>query len=128
MENKMYGFPGQSTVIVLLPYLDPPEGAIPCQPRPSDDAILGADGTWGPSAPSSISRRQIRIWMAIHGIPESDVLGAIAALDDETTRMIAKIAWEESITYERTDPILQEIATGLGYSDLAVVFAEASEY
>jgi hypothetical protein len=78
--------------------------------------------------PTTISPRQIRIWLITHGISIAVVEQAIASIPDETQRQIVQVEWEYSPYVERTHPWLEALGSALGLDSAAIdqAFREAS--
>lgn len=78
--------------------------------------------------PSSVTARQIRLWLVTHGISLSSVDAAIATIPDDTTRQIVSIEWEYAPYVERSHPMLIPLAFALGMNESQVdqAFREAA--
>jgi len=78
--------------------------------------------------PTSVTARQIRLWLVTHGISLSSVDAAIANIQDETTRQIVSVEWEYAPYVDRSHPMLIPLAFALGMSESAVdeAFREAA--
>lgn len=103
---------------------------IPVPPKPSEDAVWNA-GSWfvpDPVVPSSVTARQIRLWLVQNGYALSQVEQAIDSIEDATQREIIKIEWEYAPYIERSHGMLASIAAALGLDSSAVdqAFVEAS--
>lgn len=70
--------------------------------------------------PSSISPRQIRLWLVSNGIALAGVDSAIDAIADETLREKTKIEWEFSPYIERNHPMIGVLGASLGLSDAQI--------
>lgn len=95
---------------------EPPEGAIEV-PLPPADARMVWDGSqFGEVAalvPQVVTRRQARQALLLAGLLD-DVPVAIAAIEDDTQRRMAQIEWEDSLEFERSRPLVTEIAAAIG--------------
>jgi len=103
----------------------------PAPPKPAENAVWGA-GTWvipPVVIPESISARQIRLWLIMHGISLAAVEQAIDQIPDEQQRDITRVEWEYAPYVERTHPMLIPLATVLGLSSEIIdqAFIEASQ-
>lgn len=84
--------------------------------------------------PDTVTRRQLRLWLVRRGIAPSAVEAAIAAMP-EPQRTEATIEWQDATQYERTNPLLVQLAGAvLGLSGEALdaaldqAFREAAAY
>lgn len=98
--------------------------------KPSNDAVWN-NGSWtipSPSIPSTISARQVRIWLIQNGIGLSVVENAIDNIPDPATRDITRVEWEYAPYIERNHPMLVPLAQSLGLSesDIDRAFIEGS--
>jgi len=79
----------------------------------------GYDGTIFSAPPSIISEvtpRQIRIALMLSGVSTADINTAIDGLP-EPTKTIAKIEWEYSISFIRTNVLVAVVGQLLGWND-----------
>lgn len=78
--------------------------------------------------PSSISPRQIRLWLVENGISLNAVDVAINGIEDELLREKTKIEWEFSPYVERNHPMINTLGVALGLSSEQIdqAFIEAS--
>jgi hypothetical protein len=100
-------------------------------PNKPGENYLWNKGVWEPivpSVPTSISARQIRIWLVQNGINLSQIESAINNIDNITLRDITKIEWEYAPYIERSHPMLVPLAQSLGLSesDIDRAFMEAA--
>lgn len=63
-----------------------------------------------------ITRRQLRLWLLSNGIYDTDVRAAIDSIEDQTSKAIALIEWEDSSVYERNHPLISEIGLSMGFT------------
>lgn len=94
--------------------LDPPSGGIEVPEPPADaraiwDVVADAWIEPGPILPN-LSARQLRLMLLSIGISSAMVGAEIAAIADETERAAAEIEWEYASTYERTHPLIDQMA------------------
>lgn len=75
--------------------------------------------------PTIISRRQLKLALVLSGFNLSIIEGAINGLP-EPNRSIALISWNDAITFDRTDGLLQSLAASLEI-DLNTLFIEAAK-
>lgn len=68
----------------------------------------------GPTVPYIISPRQVRLLLLQQG--ELSNVEAMIAQQDEATR----ITWEYATEFRRNDPLLNQLAANLGYSEAAI--------
>ena len=104
----------------------PPEG---CTAMPSDQLPPGWQRAPDePSVPTSISARQIRLWLIQHGITLATVEAAIDGIADAVTRESVRIEWEYAPYVERSHPWLVPLATALGLDEAGIdaAFREAA--
>ena len=102
------------------------------------DALLSGAGVWDaatrsvqPAAaavPSTVSARQIRLWLVRHGVSLAAVDAAIAAIPDAQAREECRVEWDFAPWVERSHPMLIPLAAGLGLSESQVddAFREAA--
>jgi len=78
--------------------------------------------------PSTVSPRQIRLWLVEHGISLSTIDSAINSIEDELLKEKTKIEWEFSPYVERQHPMINTIGSILGLSveQIDIAFTEAS--
>jgi hypothetical protein len=81
------------------------------------------------SVPTSVSARQIRLWLVAHGVSLAAVEAAIDAIPDALQRDSVRVEWEYAPYVERSHPMLVPLAAALGLSERQVdqAFAEASQ-
>jgi len=103
----------------------------------ADDLLSGA-GVWDaatrsvqPAAaavPSTVSARQIRLWLVRHGVSLAAVDAAIDAIPDAQAREECRVEWDFAPWVERSHPMLIPLAAGLGLSESQVddAFREAA--
>lgn len=98
--------------------------------KPSENAVW-KDGEWiipEPVIPSSVSARQIRLWLITHGISLASVETAILAIEDPVTRDKTLVEWEYAPYVERSHPLLITLAASFGLTSEQVdqAFMQAS--
>lgn len=98
--------------------------------KPTEDAIWN-NGSWiipQPVVPSTVSARQVRIWLIQHGISLEQVYIAIDSIQDTVMRDITKVEWEYAPYIERNHPMLPVLAQALGLTEdiLDQAFIEAN--
>jgi hypothetical protein len=105
---------------------------LPAPEKPSDDAEW-VGGAWfvppaAPAVPSTVSARQIRLWLVRNGISLDSVSAAIANIADPLTRESVGIEWEYAPYIERAHPMLLPLAEVLGLTSeqLDAAFVEAA--
>jgi hypothetical protein len=78
--------------------------------------------------PTSISARQIRLWLIQHGIQLDQIDNAIQQIQDDMVRQTVKIEWEYAPYVERSHPWLIPLAQSLGLNEEQIdqAFREAS--
>lgn len=69
--------------------------------------------------PASVTRRQAKQALRLAGLL-ANVQTAIDAIEDETTRDLAQIEWDDSQEFQRNRPILIQLATALGLDSAAI--------
>jgi hypothetical protein len=102
------------------------------------DALLNGLAIWDsatlsvhilpPKVPSSVSARQIRLWLVQHNIPLSAIESVIDGIADQITRDTVRVEWEYAPYVERSHPWLVPLAQALGLTEEQVdeAFREAS--
>ena len=77
---------------------------------------------------SSVSARQIRLWLVSHGIGLAAVESAIDALPDAVQREAVRVEWEYAPYVERNHSMLVPLAESLGLSEgqVDMAFVEAA--
>lgn len=100
-------------------------------PQPQSNATWSGEA-WivpPPSTPSTVSPRQIRLWLIQRGISLASVDAAINGIEDATTRESVRVEWEYAPYVERSHPMLAPLAAALGLTadDVDQAFCEASE-
>lgn len=98
--------------------------------KPSEDAVWN-NGEWlvpPPVIPSTVSARQVRIWLIQNGISLSQVDSAIDSIQDPTVRDITRVEWEYAPYIERNHPMLIPLGQALGLTSeqIDTAFIEAS--
>jgi hypothetical protein len=80
------------------------------------------------SVPTSVSARQIRLWLIRHGISLAQVDAAIDAIPDQLQRDSVRVEWDYAPYVERTHPMLIPLAAALGLTEAQVdqAFIEAA--
>lgn len=99
-------------------------------PQPSPEAVWEG-GQWVmpvPEVPSSVTARQIRLWLVANGTSLAAVDAAINQIPDDAGRDRVRVEWEYAPTIDRAHPMLSQIAAGLGLSAAVLdqAFREAS--
>lgn len=81
-----------------------------------------------PQVPQVVTRRQARQALLLAGRLQ-DVQPAIDAIADPLQRGLAQIAWEDSLEFERHDPVLLQLAGVLGVTsaELDALFIQAAQ-
>lgn len=74
----------------------------------------------------SITIRQAREWLIRNG-KMADANTAVNAIVDPTEKAIVQNYWEFSQTFDLGHPVLAQLATTLGITNLQAVFNEASQ-
>ena len=80
-----------------------------------------------PPVPQSVTPRQARLALLGAGLLD-DVHAAITAIPDPVPRKAAEIEWEYATVIERSSPLVQSLAAGLGLTaaDIDALFEAAS--
>lgn len=80
------------------------------------------------AVPSTVSARQIRLWLIQHGVSLSQVDAAIASISDPMQRDSVQVEWEYAPYVERSHPMLIPLAAALGLTESQVdqAFIEAA--
>ena len=80
--------------------------------------------TGPPEVPKSVTRRQALLALYMHPAPETNLLDAveafIAAISDPVQKKIAEIYWNESVSFNRDEPMLISIGTQIGLTSLDI--------
>lgn len=61
----------------------------------------------------TLTRRQLRLALLSIGVTSVDVEAHIASVENETERAAAMIEWEDASSYERSHPLIVEVAASL---------------
>jgi len=82
-----------------------------------------------PPVPFKVSPRQLRLAMLAGGINPSTVTAAIDAIPDAAQKAAALVEWEYAIWFERTHPLINSLAAGLGLTsdDVDNLFRQANQ-
>jgi hypothetical protein len=80
-----------------------------------------------PEVPSSVSARQIRLWLIANGISLSQIDNLIEAMPDPQQREYTRVEWEYAPYIERNHPMVATFATALNLSNVDIdnAFIEA---
>ena len=62
----------------------------------------------------TLTRRQFRLTLAIHGYDLNAIESLIEQIEDPLQRTIAQVEWQDSTSFERTSPTLLTMANLLG--------------
>lgn len=78
--------------------------------------------------PTSVTARQIRLWLVQHGISLAAVEAAIDAIPDAAARDSVRVEWEYAPYVERSHAMLVPLAEALGLTEAQVdqAFREAA--
>jgi hypothetical protein len=113
-------------------------------PRPLLDGETVVESEWdsdlnqpiGVTMPPSpavteVTRYQIRTWLVLNYGPTilTQIDGMLAAITDETQRVLAQIAWESATVIRLADPLTLQFGAALGLSEsqMAEAFEVASQ-
>lgn len=96
-----------------------------------EQAFLAACEAAGvsPQLPTtSVSARQVRLWLLQHNISLSVVDEAIAGIEDPATREMVRVEWEYAPYIERSHPMLVPLGAALGLTEeqIDAAFVEAA--
>ena len=77
---------------------------------------------------TSVTSRQIRLWLVTHGVALATIDAAIDSIVDATTRECVRVEWDYAPYVERTHPWLETLAAQLGFNDATIdqAFREAA--
>jgi len=80
------------------------------------------------SVPTSVSARQIRLWLLRQGISLASVDAAIDGIPDQLQRDSVRVEWDYAPYVERSHPMLVPLAAALGLTEAQVdqAFVEAA--
>lgn len=94
---------------------------------PAEATAIDLQRNLPPPVPQSVTRRQARQALLLHGLLEN-VDPLIAAIPDATQRGLAQIEWGDSQDFERNRPLLILIGTALGLDSagLDALFIQAA--
>ena len=100
----------------------------------TEDAAWQPEPLPPPPPPAAITRRQLRLWLVRNGFALAQVEARIDALP-EPQRTEARIEWQDATQYERSHPLLRQLAGALLKLDGAALdaaldqaFRDASAY
>lgn len=99
--------------------------------KPSDNAEWN-NGLWivpEIAIPSTVSARQIRLWLIRNGISLQNITDSINNIQDQILRDSVAIEWEYAPYIERTHPWLTPLAQSLGLNEEQInqAFIEANQ-
>ncbi|ADZ72397.1 hypothetical protein [Polymorphum gilvum] len=118
--------PRPPLVQTVTPEVVPPPGGIEVPHPPADArAVWDFDAQeWQEPAPALpvITARQCRLMLLAVGITPAMVEAELGAIQDETDRARALIEWEYASAYERTHPLIDQMAAAF---DLPAVQVDA---
>lgn len=102
----------------------PPEGTVAVLADECDPQIFVSEVP----SPSSVSARQIRLWLVANGIGLEAVDAAIGTIPDAQQRDMVRVEWEYAPYVERSHPMLIPLAAALGMTEGQVdaAFREAA--
>jgi hypothetical protein len=93
-------------------------------------ALLSGAGAWDAGSlsvqpipvpvPTSVTARQIRLWLVRHGVGLAAVDAAIDAIPDAQVREEARVEWDYAPYVERAHPMLVPLAAALGLDEAQV--------
>ena len=77
---------------------------------------------------TSVSARQIRLWLVSHDIPLTTIEAAIDSISGTVLRESVRVEWEYAPFIQRSHPWLVPLAAALGLDEAAVdqAFREAA--
>ena len=80
------------------------------------------------SVPTTVSARQIRLWLLRQGISLAAVDAAIDAIPDQLQRDSVRVEWDYAPHVDRSHPMLIPLAAALGLTEAQVdqAFIEAA--
>jgi len=91
--------------------------------RPSEHHMW-ENGEWVDKTPEPepapeppLTARQLRLGLVRNGFALDQVEATIAAIEDEQDRAVANVEWEHASQFERTHPLLRQVAAALGLSE-----------
>jgi hypothetical protein len=91
-------------------------------------AVCEAAGVTPQLPTTTVSARQVRLWLVGAGIILSAVDAAIESIADPAQREMVRVEWEYAPYIERTHPMLVPLGATLGLTEeqIDVAFAEAA--
>lgn len=113
---------------MITTYLGVIDGIRTWEVRDESGAVIGMNQQIvDDSIPTSVSARQIRLWLIQHGVSLSQVDAAIASIPDQLQRDSVQVEWEYAPYVERSHPMLIPLAAALGLTEEQVdqAFREA---
>lgn len=119
-------------LVVTFVREDVPEGWAPpdgCTAVPESELPDGWQRAPDDSpVPHSVTARQIRLWLVLHGIGLAAVEAAIDGIPDAMQRDMVRVEWEYAPYVERTHPMLVPLGAALGMSEeqIDAAFREAA--
>lgn len=72
------------------------------------------------AVPTTVTARQIRLWLVSRGVGMAAVEAAIDGIPDATQREMVRVEWEYAPYVERTHPMLAPLAAALGLTEAQV--------
>jgi hypothetical protein len=113
---------------MITTYIGVIDGMRTWEVRDEDGNVIGMNQQAVDDAvPTSVSARQIRLWLLRQGISLSQVDAAIDAIPDQLQRDSVRVEWDYAPYVERSHPMLVPLAAALGLSEAQVdqAFVEA---
>jgi hypothetical protein len=114
---------------MITTYIGVIDGMRTWEVRDETGAVIGMNQqSVGDSVPTSVSARQIRLWLLRQGISLAAVDAAIDAIPDQLQRDSVRVEWDYAPYVERAHAMLVPLAAALGLTEAEVdqAFIEAA--
>lgn len=111
--TTQYFVDGEGNYIGGFDGVEPPDGSIEVPSAPEDARQVWSNGAWGPipvTVPDRVSSRQFKLQLLASGL--LDQVEAWVASQSQAVQ----IAYANSGTFLRTEPMMQQGFTDLGYT------------
>ena len=115
--------PSWDAETLTLSYLVPQEEGEPQEASHTftqaeiDDALVVSQTPPAPSVPQEVTPRQFRLAMIQAGVTPANIEAIIAAIPDETQRLLAETEWDYASSVKRDHPLVAQFGQALGKTD-----------
>lgn len=103
---------------------DPPDGYIAVPDHVQPGYLFTAGEFVSPPEPETglpnLTARQLRLGLVLNGLSPAAVEASLDAIEDQQQRELAKIEWEYATQFERSHPLIAQVAAGFGLTTAQV--------